>query len=102
VDEDAAEVLGVLLDPVVPGRRPVLLQEADHVLLELAASLARDDLDHRSLLGDRLVKDPLQRLVDLIAVVVDVMQVQLQLHHPSLCSTSGKASGSFPPWPAAR
>src|SRR5215469_13680693 len=54
------------------------------MLLELARTLARDDLDHRRLDPDRLVDDVLQRLVDVPAVVVDVVQVELELHRPPL------------------
>src|SRR5712691_1765299 len=54
------------------------------MLLELARALARDDLDHRRLDPDRLVEDVLQRLVDVPAPVVNVVQVELELHRPPL------------------
>src|SRR6202161_342389 len=80
VDEDAAAVLGVLLDPVLEGLDLLLFQEPEHVLLELARALARDDLHERGLGPDRLVDDVPQGAVDVVAVVVDVVQVQLELH----------------------
>ena len=82
--EDAAEVLRVLLDPDVLGRRRVLLEEPKHVLLELARPLARDDLDQRRLLRLGLIEDAVQRLLNLRAPVEDVVQVEGQLHLPRL------------------
>src|SRR5262249_13175503 len=80
VDEEPPEVLGVLLDAVVERLDLFLLQEPDHALLELPRALARDDLNERSLLRHRLVDDRLQGPVDVLPAVVDVMQVELQLH----------------------
>ena len=91
VHEDAAEVLRVLLDPDVLGSRRVLLKEPEHVLLELARPLAWDDLDQRRLLRLGLIEDAVQRLLDLRAPVVDVVQVEGQLHLPRLFR-----------WPAVR
>ena len=82
--EDPAEVLRVLLDPYVLGGRRVLLKEPQHVLLELARPLARDDLDQRRLLRLGVLEDLVQRLLDLRAPVVDVVQVERQLHLPRL------------------
>ena len=55
--EDPAEVLRVLLDADVLSGRRVLLEEAEHVLLELARPLAGDDLDQRRLLRLGLIED---------------------------------------------
>src|ERR1700746_184134 len=84
--EQPAEVLRVLLDPVVIGLDGLALEEPQHVLLELSRPFARDDLDQRCLLFHRLVDDRLQRAVDVLPAVVDVVQVQRQLH------------GSAPSW----
>jgi len=64
----------------------VLLKEAQYVLLELAGALAGNDLNEGRLLGDGLVEDALQGLLDRIALVVDVMQVQRELHGSRLRS----------------
>src|SRR4029077_11307485 len=80
MDEKATEVLRILLDSVVFRFDLFLLKEPQHVLLELSGSLARDDLDQRCLLGLRLVDDGPQRPVDVLAPVVDVVQVKLELH----------------------
>src|SRR5215468_6111493 len=80
VDEEPPEVLGVLLDAVVERPDLLLLQEPEHPLLELPRALARDDLNERRLLRHGLVDDRLQRPVDVLPAVVDVVQVELQLH----------------------
>src|SRR5436305_12865391 len=80
VDEQAAPVLRVLLDPVVQRLDLLLVQEAQHPFLERARTLARNDLHQRHLLGDRLVDDAAQRPVDVVSTIVDVVQVELELH----------------------
>src|SRR5438874_8062598 len=80
VHEHPTEVVGVLLHPVIERLDLLLVEEPQHSLLQLAGSLARNDLDQLGLLGDRLVDDPAQRPVDLAAAVVDVMQVEDKLH----------------------
>src|SRR5690242_16354737 len=80
MNKKAAEVLRILLDSVVFRFDLFLLKEAQHVLLQLPGSLARDDLDQRRLLGLRLLDDGPQRPVDVLAPVVDVVQVKLELH----------------------
>src|SRR5260370_6322767 len=82
--EQPAEVLRILLDPVVLGLDVLALQEPQHVLLELSRPFARDDLDQRRLLFRRLVKNRLQRAVDVLPAVVNVVQVKLQLHRSAL------------------
>jgi AcrR family transcriptional regulator len=84
VHEDATEVLRVLLDANVLSGGRVLLKESQHVLLELARPFARDDLDQRRLLRLGVREDLVQCLLDLRAPVVDVMQVERQLHLPRL------------------
>src|SRR5688572_7443155 len=77
VDEEAAPVVAVLLDPVIELLDLSLVEEAQHLLLQGATALARDDLDEGGLLLDRLVDDPAQGPIDLVALVEDVVQVQL-------------------------
>src|SRR3984957_11279482 len=91
--EDATEVLRVLLDPHVLSSWRVLLEEAKHVLLELARPLARDDLDQRRLLRLGLIEDAVQCLLDVRAPVVDVVQIERQLHLPRLCRTGQPRNG---------
>src|SRR5882757_1716704 len=65
---------------MVEGSDLLLLEKTQDPLLECARTLARNDLDEGCLLGDRLVDDCPQRAVDVTASVVDVVQVELQLH----------------------
>src|SRR5215469_2930284 len=95
VHEDPPEVLRVLLDPEMLRRWTVLLEEAKHVLFQLAGALAGDDLDQRRLLRRGLIEDPLERTLDLAAPVVDVMQVQRQLHVPRLRPTCATISSTI-------
>jgi hypothetical protein len=62
VDKDPAEVLGVFLDAVIERLDLLLLQEPQHVLLQLPGSLAGDDLDQRRLRPDGLVDDASQSM----------------------------------------
>src|SRR5215510_11561452 len=95
MDEEPPEVLGVLLDPVIERLDLLLLQEPEDPLLELPRAFARDDLDDGRLLRHGLVDDRVQGPVDVLATVVDVVQVELQLH--------GLVSGpGLPPRYAAR
>src|SRR5215467_3781444 len=80
MDEEPPEVPGVFLDAMVERLDLLLLQEPEHPLLELPRALARDDLNQRSLLRHRLVDDRLQGPVDVLPAVVDVVQVEFQLH----------------------
>src|SRR5580658_5206797 len=90
--EQPAEVLGVLLDPVVLGLDVFPLQEPQDVLLELPRPFARDDLDQRRLLGLRLVDNRLQGAVDVLPAVVNLVQVELQLHGSTLKPGPGRTT----------
>src|SRR5581483_3417909 len=80
VDEDPAVVVRVLLHPGIEGLDLLLVEESQDSLLELPAALARDYLDEGRLLGHRFLDDLLQGSVDLLAAVVDVVQIELELH----------------------
>jgi hypothetical protein len=61
-------------------------------------SLAGDYLHQRCLLGHGLIDDGLQRTFDLAAVVVDLVQVELELHRVNLTrSRLGVSLLSVPP-----
>src|ERR1700719_1967998 len=98
--EQPTEVLRVLLDPVVLGLDVLALKEPQHVLLELPRPFTRDDLDQRRLLGCRLVEDRLQRAVDVLPAVVNVVQVKLEPHGAPPWTiamiAAAVCSGSFP------
>ena len=80
VDEDPAEVVGVLVNAVVERLDLALVEKPKDALLQLTRSFARNDLDDLRLLGDRFIDDPSQGAVDLVALVVDLMEVKLELH----------------------
>ena len=73
VDEDASEVLIVLLNAVIEGFNAGLVQEAKNTLLELATPFAGDDLDQLDALIDRFLDDALQLSVNVAAPIVDGM-----------------------------
>src|SRR4051812_20210715 len=52
VHKQATPVVAVLLHPVVQLLDLALVEEAQHLLLQCAAALARDDLDHGGLFLD--------------------------------------------------
>src|SRR6185312_7672623 len=80
MDEHPAEVVGVLLDPVVEGLDLLLVEEAQHPFFQLTASLSWNDLDEPNLLLHRFVDDGAQGTIDVAAAVVDVMEIQLEFH----------------------
>src|SRR5580704_4357176 len=82
--EQPTEVLRVFLNSVVLGLDVLALQEPQHVFLELSRPFARDDLDQRRLLFRRLVENRLQRAVDVVPAVVNVVQIKHQLHSSAL------------------
>jgi hypothetical protein len=57
VDDDAAEIVGVLLDAVVERLDFLLVKESHYVLLQRPRSLARDDFDQWGLRRNRFVED---------------------------------------------
>jgi len=80
VNEDSTEVVGVFLDPVVEHFDLLLVEESQDVLLQRARPLAGDDLHERSLLRDGFVDHRAQCSVDVLASVVDIVEIQLELH----------------------
>jgi hypothetical protein len=51
------------------------------MLFELAAAFAGNDLDQGDPLCDRLLDHPIQLRVNLVATVVDIVQIQHNLRH---------------------
>src|ERR1035438_2677602 len=80
VYEYPPEVVGVLLDTVVECLDLLLVEESQHTLLELAAPLAGDDLHQSDLLLHRLVDGGSQGTINVVAPVVDLVQIELELH----------------------
>src|SRR3569833_881635 len=92
VHEHPAEVVLVLLDPVVERFDVLALEAPQDVLLQLACSLVGVVLVVWCLLRDGRGDDPRERPGDLPAAVVDVAEVQLQLH--SACHQPSTGGGS--------
>ncbi len=69
------EILTVLIYTVVFGLNVFLFQKTDHLLLQLSAALARNDLYERNAFLYGLLNNIIQRLIDLPALVIDVVQV---------------------------
>ena len=79
-DEYPPEVFGVLVDAGVEGFDLFLLEEPQHVLLQRARPLARDDLDKGSLRGDRLSDHLVEGAIDIASFVVNVVEIKDKLH----------------------
>ncbi len=87
VDKDAAVVVEVLLHTVVQSLDVLLRQEAQHVLLQGPGTLPGNDLHKGRPLGDRLIDDGPEGLVDLRTAATDVMQVNVSFTYlPSSCA----------------
>src|ERR1035441_5210990 len=99
MDEHSSEVVRVLLHPVIQRLDLFLIEEPQHPLLQLTASLAWDDLDQRRLLLHCLVDDGSEGPVDIFTSVVDVVEVQLQFHPTR--STRPRAYRGSPATPPA-
>ena len=81
MNKDAAEIFIILLYAVIQLLDVTLIQEAQHFLLELPAALAGDDLDQFDLALERFFHDAIQLRIDLLAAVVDVVQIQFEFCH---------------------
>lgn len=78
--EQATKVLRVLFDAMILRLDVLAVKEAEHSLLQLTGPLPRDDLDQGRLLLLGLSDDVLEGAIDVPTAVVDVVQIQLQLH----------------------
>jgi hypothetical protein len=87
VDEDTPEIVRVLLNPVVERPDVLLVEETQHPLLELTTSLAGDDLYEPNSLLNGFVDDVSKGTVDIVASVVDLVEIQLEFQ--DLRSTPG-------------
>ena len=79
--EDAAEVLAVFFEPVVEGFYVRLVEEPQHLFLQLPAAFARDDLDQFDAFSDRLLDDPVQFRVEFATLIDDIVEIKLQFCH---------------------
>ena len=80
VNEEAAEILRVFLDPMIESFDIFAIEETEYLLLQLARPLPRNNLDHRGFPIDGLLDNLFQGTIDLRSPIVDIMQVELQFH----------------------
>jgi hypothetical protein len=77
MNEEAAEILTVLFDPVIKLFDLATLQKLEYFLLQLAAPLAWNYLDELDPFLDGLLYNPVELVLDTITLVVDIVQIQL-------------------------
>jgi hypothetical protein len=75
MNKDAAEILIILLNAMKTAFI-ILFQETQDGFLELAAALARDDLDRLGTLFNRLVHNVMQRGIKRITIGENTVQVK--------------------------
>jgi hypothetical protein len=85
VDEYPTEVVRVLFDPVVELLDLLLIEKTQYSLLQLSTAPTGNDLNQTDFLLDGFVDDGSQRAIDVAASVVDIVQIELQLHVSLLC-----------------
>lgn len=73
MDKDATKVAIVFLDPVVQRADVGLVEETQNLFLERAAPFARNDLDQVYFAINRLVDNVVERGVDLLPAVVNIV-----------------------------
>jgi hypothetical protein len=81
MDEYPPEIFVILLNTMVQFLDMSLVQEAQDLFLELAASLPRDYLDKCNFLFDCFFHNTIKFRVNMIAAVVNVVQVEFEFGH---------------------
>lgn len=75
MDKNTPKIAAVLVDPMIHGTNMGLVEKTQHMLFQLPAALAGDDLDQRDTLVDRLFHNPVQLIVNLAPPIIDIVQV---------------------------
>lgn len=81
VNKNPSEVFIVLLESMVELLNVSLIKKAQNLLFELSTSLTGNDLDETDFLFKRLCNNAIEFRVDLVAAIVDVVQVEFKLCH---------------------
>ena len=81
MDKYPAEILIVFFDPIIQLFDLRLVQKTQHVLLQLAASPARNNFDQGDPFGHRLIDNTRKLRVDRPAFVENTMEIQFNLCH---------------------
>ena len=76
MDEYPSVVFVIFFNAVILLLDMSLVEKAQHFLLELSAALAGDDLSKLDLLVHGFFHDAVKLRVDLVAFIIDVVQVQ--------------------------
>lgn len=82
----------------------IFLKRAKNELLELAAPLARNDLNAFGFLGNGLFHDLVNRLIEFVAFGINIVKIEFKIHIQVHMRTSHKGTGGtqvvlpvFPP-----
>jgi hypothetical protein len=81
MNEDASEVFVILLHTVIKRTYLWLVEKTQDTLLQLPAAFARNNLYQFDALVDCILHDAVEFDFDLVAVVVDVVQVKFEFCH---------------------
>jgi hypothetical protein len=73
MDENPPEVFVVFFETMIQLFDVTLIQEAQHLFLELSAALAGNDFDQLDFAVDGFLHDTVEFRIDLVATIVDVM-----------------------------
>lgn len=87
------EILIVLLYAMIQLLDMSLIEKAQNFFLELSASLSRDDLNQCDFPVNRFFDDAVQFRVNLLAAVIDVVQVKFKFCHYFFFSLGRKSNG---------
>jgi hypothetical protein len=77
MNKNAPEILVVFFDAMVELANVRLIQKAQHLFLELPATLARNNFDEIDFLVDSFLYDSIQFRVDLTTAIVNIVQIKL-------------------------
>ena len=86
MDEYPPKVFIILLDPMIKLFDMPLIQKAQHLFLELPTPFARNDLNQFYFSVNGFFHNAIKLRIDLVAAVVNVMQVKLKFCHYFLFS----------------
>jgi hypothetical protein len=75
MDKDTPEVTVVFLKTVIQLTNMPLVEKAQDTLLELPAPFAWNNLDQSDPLGDRLLDNPIQVRINLVAAIIEIVQI---------------------------
>jgi hypothetical protein len=81
MNENPPEVFVIFLETMIKLFDVSLVQEAQHLFLELPATLTGDNLDQLDFSINGFLDDAIQLGVDLVAAIIDVMQVEFEFCH---------------------